>query len=198
MEPKTLSRVFETFFTTKEMGRGTGLGLASAYGIVKGHGGYIEVDSRVGLGTTFRIYLPASRKNAAEPVMASGGVHEGSGTLLLVDDEEIVREIGVRLLTTLGYRVLVAEGGREAVEVVTTQGNEIDLVLLDMIMPGMGGSEVFDRVRNIAPRIKILLSSGYSMDGEAKEIMSRGCNGFIQKPYRLDDLSRKLREILSQ
>jgi two-component system, cell cycle sensor histidine kinase and response regulator CckA len=191
------SRIFDPFFTTKELGGGTGLGLASVYGIVKGHNGYIEVDSDKVSGTTFRIYLPASDKRVKQPVQMSGKVIQGSGNLLIVDDEEMVLKVGVRQLERLGYSVLAAQSGREAIQCFKEHKDEIDLVILDIVMPEMGGGEVYDRMKEIDPQVKVLLSSGYSIDGQAGELLQRGCSGFLQKPFDLKRLSQKVSEILN-
>lgn len=198
MDAKTKERIFDPFFTTKAMGRGTGLGLAMVYGIVKGHGGIIQVDSNPSQGSTFTIFLPASEKKVVREKKDSESIARGEETILLVDDEQIVAEVTRELLSSLGYRVCVAGSGQEAVAVFLEKRGEIDLVILDMIMPGMTGGETFDRLREIDPGIRILLSSGYSIDGEAKTIMERGCNGFLQKPFHLEKLSSKVREVLQQ
>jgi len=196
MDEKTKERIFEPFFTTKEMGRGTGLGLASTYGIIKGHGGFIDVESEPGRGATFSIYLPASSKKITQPHRGQEGIVRGQGTVLLVDDEDMVLEIGRALLETMGYQVLTARDGEEAIRLYESRGSAIDLVLLDVVMPGLGGGEVFDRLKSMNPDMKCLLLSGYSIDGEATEIIQRGCDGFIQKPFKLRDLSKSIREIL--
>ncbi len=198
MDRKTMERIFEPFFTTKEMGRGTGLGLASVYGIVKGHGGFIDVESEKGRGTTFRIYLSATDK----PVIRNGAeVHEpirrGSETILLVDDEQMMLDIGRDLLLTMGYRVITARDGVEAVEIYRGRQSEIDLVLLDIVMPRMGGGQAYDCIKAMNPAVKVLLLSGYSIDGEATQILERGCNGFIQKPFNLEQLSRSVKSVLT-
>jgi PAS domain S-box-containing protein len=198
MDKETIERIFDPFFTTKEMGRGTGLGLASAYGILKAHGGYIDVDSQKGQGTTFNIYLPASEKRIQEAVRGTDQIIRGSETVLLVDDEEAIRQVGQELLETMGYRVLLANDGKEAVELYQKNRNNIDMVLLDMVMPNMGGGEAYDRMKEINPDIKVLLSSGYSIEGEATQILERGCNGFIQKPFTMKKLSGKIRGILGK
>ncbi len=198
MDKETQERLFEPFFTTKKMGLGTGLGLASTYGIIKGHSGYIDVDSEQGRGSTFTIYLPATEKKVEEAVRTAEQIVKGTGTVLLVDDEERVLDVSVEMLERLGYTVLVARGGSEAVEIYKENKDKIDLVILDMIMPWMGGGEVYDRMKEFNPKLKVLLSSGYSMGSQAKEILKRGCDGFIQKPFSMNDLSEKIWEILDE
>jgi len=196
IDKETRDRIFEPFFTTKEMGRGTGLGLASVYGIVKSHGGYIDVNSEKEKGTTFTIHLPASEKEAVLEKTVPADTPKGFGTILLIDDEKMILDVGCELLEELGYTVLSALSGREALEIFQKNSNKIDLVIMDMIMPGMGGGETFDHLRNINPDIKVLLSSGYSVDGQATKILRRGCNGFIQKPFNLNQLAEKIGKIM--
>ncbi len=198
MDKKTMERIFDPFFTTKEMGRGTGLGLASAYGIIKGHSGYIDVESGEGKGTTFSVFLPASKNKVQKVVISAKEVIEGTGTVLLVDDEEMILEVGRDLLEAIGYRVLLSRGGKKAIEIYERNRGEIDIVVLDMVMPNMGGGKVYDRMKEIDPNVKVLLSSGYSIDGEATEILKRGCNGFIQKPFSMKVLSGKIKEIMDR
>jgi len=202
MDQKTITRIFQPFFTTKEMGQGSGLGLASAYGIVKGHGGYIDVESEKGHGSIFSIYIPASEALIQkDPPIVSECIEEGNETILLVDDEEMIIEVGVQLLEKLGYTVLEAGGGKEAIQIYQENKDNIDMIILDMIMPDMadmGGSEAYDKIKIIDPEVKVLLSSGYSVDGQATEILKRGCNSFIQKPFNLKSLSRKIREVLNK
>jgi PAS domain S-box-containing protein len=198
MDEKTAKRVFDPFFTTKEKERGTGLGLASAYGIIKNHDGIIIVESAKGKGATFNLYLPASEKAVIENQLAEQKILVGSETILLVDDEEIIIDVSVQLLEKLGYEVLVARNGAEAIEVYKQNKDKVAIVILDMVMPGMGGGEVYARLKEIDTNVKVLLSSGYSMNGQAAEILKRGCDGFIQKPFKLNDLSNKLREIIMQ
>jgi len=198
MDEATQQRIFEPFFTTKEMGRGTGLGLASAYGIIKNHEGFIDVYSEKGEGTTFNIYLPASEKEIMEEKESVKKVLKGTETVLFVDDEDVILDIGQRLLEKLGYKALIAKSGKKAIKLYKKDKEKIDMVILDMTMPDMGGGKVYDRLKEINPDIKVLLSSGYSISGQAAEILERGCNGFIQKPYRRKELSQKIREILDK
>jgi len=195
MDKHTMKRIFEPFFTTKGLAKGTGLGLASTYGIIKAHGGYIDVDSENGHGTTFSIYLPASERKVGEVAKDAGQIIKGRGVILLVDDEEIVLDVGVQLLEALGYTVFKAKGGREAVEIYKENKDKINIVLLDIIMPDMSGGQVYERMKEINPDIKVLLSSGYNIEGQATEILERGCDGFIQKPFNMKELSRSIDEI---
>ena len=217
MDEATKQRVFEPFFTTKEMGRGTGLGLASVYGIIKNHSGIVNVHSEKGMGTTFDIYLPASEKEVVKEKELHEETLKGAETILLVDDEDIIVDVGEGMLKALGYKVLLARSGKEAIEIVSKayrakgKGQKRkesyapgavppapDLVILDIVMPEMGGGEVYDRIKEIDPDIKVLLSSGYSIDDQAKEILERGCDSFIQKPFNMKRLSQMLREILDK
>jgi two-component system cell cycle sensor histidine kinase/response regulator CckA len=196
MDEATRHRIFEPFFTTREMGKGSGLGLSSAYGIIKNHGGFIDVYSEVGQGATFNIYLPATEMATAKEEARVEDIVTGAGTILLVDDEDMIIDIGKALIEELGYKVLVARSGREAVKIYREKNAEIDLVVLDVVMPDMGGGKTYDRLREIDSGVRVLLLSGYSISGQATEMLYRGCDGFIQKPFDLEKLSRKLGEIL--
>ena len=198
MDKATQQRIFDPFFTTKEMGRGTGLGLASSYGIIKNHNGFIDVYSKKGEGTTFNIYLPASEKESVDEEEVNEELFRGIETLLLVDDEDMIVDVGCGIIEKLGYKSLTAKSGEEAIGVYKKNHDKIDLVIIDMIMPDMGGGETYDKLKEINPDVKVLLSSGYSINGQATEILDRGCNGFIQKPFNMADLSKKIREILDK
>jgi two-component system cell cycle sensor histidine kinase/response regulator CckA len=198
MDKKTMERIFDPFFTTKGMGRGTGLGLAYVYGIIKAHGGYVDAGSQEGHGTTFSIYLPASEKKVRGEKEKAAEVLMGTGTILLVDDEDIVLDACEQMLNALGYKVLLARSGKEAIELYKANKDMVDLVLLDMVMPEMAGGETYDQMKEINPNIKVLLSSGYSINGQATDILDRGCNAFIQKPFRMSDLSQKIGQVLEK
>jgi len=196
MDEKTRERIFEPFFTTKEMGRGTGLGLAMVYGIIKGHNGHVNVYSEIGKGTVFNIYLPASTKEAQKEVRPEEIIFKGQETILLVDDERSIVDVIEEILIMLGYKVLTATAGQEALRIYEANKDMIDLVILDMILPEMGGGEIFDRLKEINPSVKVILSSGYTLNGEASGIIARGCLGFIQKPVNIAELSHKIRDVL--
>ncbi len=198
MDEKVRQRIFDPFFSTKASGKGTGLGLASVYGIIKNHGGYIDVQSQKGQGSQFSIFLPASDKKVLKITEPAPEIMQGSGTILIVDDEEMVLDVGARVLKKLGYTVQESNNGRNAVALYKKLQDKINLVVLDIVMPDMGGGEVYDRLKEINPKVKVLLSSGYSIDDQAREIMGRGCDGFIQKPFSMKAMSDKLSEILSK
>ncbi len=198
MDDATRQRIFEPFFTTKAIGLGTGLGLASAYGIIKNHGGFIDVESTMGEGSTFRIYLPASGNGVSEDARSDEQVMSGHETILLVDDEEVNLLILKELLEATGYKVFLAGSGQEAIATYMSKKDQIDVVIMDMIMPGIGGNKAFQTLRDINPAVKVILCSGYSIDGEAEMIMAKGCNGFIQKPFKIESLTRKIREALAK
>jgi len=198
MDEETRKRIFDPFFTTKEMERGTGMGLSSAYGIIKNHGGFITVYSEPGHGSTFGIFLPASKKKAVEDKKSPAKMIKGSGTVLLIDDEDPVLEVGEEILHLLGYEVMTAKKGQDAIHIYRENHENILLVILDMIMPEISSSEVYDELKKINPDIIVLLSSGYSINGKASEMLNSGCDGFIQKPFTMIQLSQKISEILNK
>jgi len=195
IDPSISHRIFDPFFTTKEFGCGSGLGLASVFGIVKNHDGIVDFESHPGRGTTFSVYLPVSRETCKEPASDPAGILKGPETILLVDDEPFILDVGVKMLEKMGYTVIKACCGDDAVRLFNDIPRQIDLVILDLIMPDIGGGELFDRLRAIRPDIKVLLASGYSM-GDAAAIIARGCNGFIQKPFGMEKLSHAIREVI--
>ncbi len=196
MDQKIMDRIFEPFFTTKEVGKGTGLGLASAYGIIKNHNGIIRVYSEKGHGTTFNIYLPVSESEEVSAEEIKADMLRGTETVLLVDDEEKPIMVEELMLKELGYEVVTARSGREAIEQYQNHKNSFDLVALDMIMPEMSGKETYERLKEIDPDVKVLLVSGYTINKQVKELMDMGCNGFIQKPFDILQLSQKIRDVL--
>ena len=191
-------KIFEPFFTTKEVNRGTGLGLASAFSIIKSHGGVINVHSKKGKGATFNIFLPASDKKLVKKENFNKKVLKGAETVLLVDDEDMILYVGRDLLEKLGYKVLIANSGKETIKIYKKFWKEIDIVIMDIVMPRMGGEELYNKLKKINPEIKVLLSSGYDLNGLAGKILSRGCNGFLQKPYKIKALSQEIRKILDK
>ncbi len=202
MDEETKERVFEPFFTTRDREkRGVGLGLASVYGIIRNHGGMINVYTEKGVGTTFRIYLPAFEPTASdrgEREALEQRVLKGTEGILVVEDEELLMDVAVKMLEVMGYRVFTAKSGAEALERYHAYRNDIDLIMLDMVMPGMGGEETFRKLKEIRPDIKVILASGYSLNEQATRIMEGGCCAFLQKPHNTVELSRTIRDVLSQ
>ena len=198
MDTATRKRIFDPFFTTRAVGEGTGLGLASAYGIIRNHGGVINVESEAGMWTAISFLLPAvvTEAESETAVLDSEQIHKGDETVLLVDDEAMIIDIGTEFLRLMGYRVLTAENGTKGLQLYREKSDEIALVVLDMVMPDMTGGECFDKLRDLNSTVKVLLSSGYSIDGQAGKILERGCNGFIQKPFKIAQFSKKIRDIL--
>jgi len=200
MNREILDHVFEPFYTTKDVGKGTGLGLAMVYGIVKNHEGYILCYSEVSTGTTFKIYLPAMEQSGQR--QKTGEVEDpfkgGDETILLVDDEEYIRDLGVELLTDAGYKVLTATNGEEGLELYRQKRENIDLVILDLVIPGMGGKKCYEEILKINPKSKILIVSGYSANGPGKEAIKAGAKGFVGKPFDVSHLLETIREILDE
>jgi signal transduction histidine kinase len=196
MPADIVAKAFEPFFTTKAIGEGTGLGLASAYGVVKHHGGFFVVESEEGRGSTFRVFLPAASAPAARVPDERPATAPGGKSVLLIDDEEHVLRAAERALARMGYRVTATRSGAEALEWSRGAPSPPDLVMLDMIMPGMSGRATFTALRAVWPEVKVLLTSGYSAEGTAQEILDAGCSGFLQKPYDRRALVAKLKELL--
>ncbi|MDO9264063.1 MAG: response regulator [Desulfosalsimonadaceae bacterium] len=196
MDPSVVSRIFDPFFTTKKRGQGTGLGLSSVYGIIQRHGGHITVDSQPGIGSVFSIYLPASQKQAVVQQPAKDIIVSGTETILIVDDEPDILEIGKEMLEALGYKVYAARNGDEAITLFSTLTGRIHMVILDMVMPGKSGGEVYDRLQEVNPDVRVLISSGYSQNSRVEALLKKGCSGFIQKPFSIQLLSRKVRNVL--
>ena len=190
-----IESIFEPFFTTKN-GKGTGLGLASCYGIVKAHSGYIDVASKEGEGSTFYIYLPAIKVSPEIKNDDTSPAQRGTGTVLIVDDEEMVLEASVTILTRLGYVAFGAISGEEVLEKYADKLDGIDVVIIDMIMPGLSGGELYTRLKGIKPDIKVLLCSGYSMNQNIQPFLEQGCQGFLQKPFSVGKLSAAIKNIL--
>jgi PAS domain S-box-containing protein len=192
-----MDHIFEPFFTTKGKGEGTGLGLATAYGIINNHGGQLNVSSEQGIGTTFTIILPATKKSISNKIL-EGKVITGEETILLVDDEEDVRTLSKSQLETLKYKVLLAANGPQAIKIYKKNKRKIDLVIVDMIMPEMNGKETFSELQKIDPKVKVLLMSGFSQKDEVNEVLKRGAIGFIQKPFTFQKLSTDINKALKK
>jgi len=204
MDRELQAHIFEPFFTTKKLGKGTGLGLAVVYGIVKQHNGYLEVESEIYKGTTFKIFLPASTKEQDKGLEVKNKLNTsqgGSETILIVEDEEIVRNVAVRLVNGLGYKVLLAKNGEEAMEVFNRERNSLDLVVMDVVMPKESGPEVYKKMNCINPKLPVLFVTGYDAESKVSSL-TRGLNqaliALLQKPYSKEILGRKIRELLDK
>ena len=197
MDKETLKRVFEPFYTTKGVGEGTGLGLAMVHGIVKHHEGYITCYSEPGHGTTFKIYFPADTAiEEVEKIEVKPIPQGGSETILLVDDEEHIRDLGSRILQKAGYKVIKASNGKEALEAYTSNSDQVKLVILDLIMPKMGGKQCLEGLLSLNPSVKVIIASGYSADGPTKDTLTAGVKGFVSKPYNIRQMLGVVREVL--
>jgi two-component system, cell cycle sensor histidine kinase and response regulator CckA len=196
MDEAIQQRIFEPFFTTQEPGRGTGLGLASAFGIIKNHSGIITVESQLGRGSTFRVYMPASDTKPEIEKTSSDSIEIGMETILLVDDEAYIIDVGELMLQGLGYTVLTANSGPAAVKLFSELKDTIDLVVLDLVMPEMGGEQVFREIRSLKPGIKVLFASGHYVGEQTHDLLKTEESDFLQKPFNLRQLSTKIRGLL--
>ncbi|MFC1864081.1 response regulator, partial [Thermodesulfobacteriota bacterium] len=198
MDEMTLNHIFEPFFTTKDKSEGSGLGLAMVYGIVKKHGGYITCPSEISKGTVFKIYFPVLEGRTAvdqegETMIKGKG---GNETILFVDDDKINRELGEEILTNFGYKVIKASDGESALESYQDNKGEIDLVLLDLIMPGIGGQKCLEELKKMDPEVKVIVSSGYSSSNLHEEAIKYGAKDFIGKPYNIKQMLSAVRKVL--
>jgi len=199
IEPEIQERIFDPFFTTKESTGGekhSGLGLAMVFGIVKGHSGTVKLESGMGEGSVFSIYLPRTGKNVQKGKEKEKRIPGGNETILVVDDEAVLCEVVEQMLVTGGYRVILARDGKQALDIYSRQHEDIDLVLLDLIMPEMNGKKVYERFKKINAKVKVLITSGYSKAGQAQAMLADGAQGFLQKPYERADMLYKVREVL--
>jgi len=201
MSADIVSKIFEPFFTTKEKGKGTGLGLAMAFNIIKNHGGWISVSSRPGKGTIFQIYLPAAielQPASAGKVKAAEAplLPKGNETVLLVDDEKPIRDMGKAFLSRLGYTALLAEDGEQAIRLYRRHQNGVGAVILDMTMPKLTGKQTLKQILEINPKAKVILVSGYTAEGTSEELLAEGAMGFLQKPYNIMLFAQTLRRVL--
>ncbi len=195
MDEETRLKIFEPFFTTKPLGKGTGLGLATVFGIVKQNGGFIQVDSKLGRGTTFVVYLPGTRITASQEERTTSVVETGEGgTILVVEDSEPLREMILETLESMGYTALMAKDGQQAIRLCNQFSGAIDVLLSDVIMPRMNGPEVMRRVKEIRPEIAVLFMSGYTNDVTLRHGVSNAEVSFIQKPFTSIELMHKIRE----
>ncbi|MFW6098179.1 MAG: hybrid sensor histidine kinase/response regulator, partial [Chloroflexota bacterium] len=197
IEAEHLGHIFEPFFTTKAPGKGSGLGLAQVYGIVKQHQGHIEAKSVVGQGTTFKIYLPALHEAPEnEELTEEGSGTEAEGTVLVVEDNEIIREALSEILKTIGYEVFEAEDGQEAIEVFKAHRKEIGLIISDMVMPRMGGKALHDALRALNPDMRMIFTSGYPLDAENKRFVEESGSVWVNKPFSHETLARAIGRVL--
>jgi signal transduction histidine kinase/CheY-like chemotaxis protein len=197
MSDEVKDHIFEPFFTTKELGKGTGMGLAMVYGVITSHSGSITVDSMVGRGTTFTVSFPAVEQDNASEDKPSPAIAHGKGTILVVDDEEYIRNILRNMLEKLGYKVLLAANGKEAVDTYAKDGERIDLVILDLIMPVMSGREAYEQLMRMNSGVKVLVASGHSTAEQSDFFARQNSHAFIQKPFKMHDISAKVQALLS-
>ena len=200
MDHQTLEQIFEPFFTTKSEGKGTGLGLSIVYGVVKRHDGFVQCFSEPGKGTTFKIYFPAMAESSIREVESaqSGMPQRGNETILLVDDEEFVLDLGVKFLSRAGYTTITARNGREAIEIFKRDKDRISLVILDLIMPEMGGLQCLEEMKRIEPSAKVLIASGFAVEESEKEIIESFAKGFVSKPYQVNRILDAVRKAIDE
>ncbi len=201
MSRETLSHIYEPFFTTKDVGKGTGLGLASVYGCVKSHSGFINVKSEPGRGTAFQVHLPILRQTgqqAPEKGAETRGMPTGKGHVLVVDDEEIIRGFCRELLTDSGYSVTECCDGLEAVEYFQKRHKRVDVAIVDMIMPRMSGVDCIREIRRIDPELRVILSTGYDFTNKTQHLISSGITDFLQKPFRESDLLKAVGRVFEE
>ncbi len=197
IDPDLLDRIFEPFYTTKARGEGTGLGLSMVYRIIKSHGGHVLCESELGKGTTFKMYLPERPFPEQAKVTTTPDLSTtATGTILLVDDELLVRSLARRVLEKAGYTVITAEDGQEAIEIYKRKGEEISLIILDLIMPVMNGKRCFEEVLRLDPSAKIIIASGFAPEESTKELLERGAKDFVPKPYKVNNLLTAVRDVL--
>jgi CheY-like chemotaxis protein len=198
MDAAVRGQIFEPFFTTKPVGQGTGLGLSTVYGIVKQSGGHISVYSEPGLGSTFKVYLPHVQSSDSEPAVgpSTARLPRGSETILLVDDDEGVRTVSRRILQRAGYTVLSAPDGVEAMRMVAESADRVDLLVTDVVMPGLGGRDLVTHVRERHPELRVLFVSGYTEEGVRKQGVLQPGTEFLEKPFTAERLAQKVREVL--
>jgi two-component system cell cycle sensor histidine kinase/response regulator CckA len=206
MSPEVLEKIFEPFFTTKEVGKGTGLGLSTVFGIIKQSGGFIDVDSRMGRGTIFRIYLPRHipeiqdipEEVKAETTKKPAADMTGQGTILIVEDEDPVRAVNARALSARGYTILEAASGVEALQVMQERGSSVDLVVSDVVMPEMDGPTLLGELRKIYPNLKVIFVSGYAEDAFKKNLPEGEEFNFLPKPFSLRQLVETVKQVIGQ
>ncbi len=198
IDQEILPRIFEPFFTTKELGKGTGLGLAMVYGIVKSHKGFCIVASTQGKGSSFAVYLPVAGSSEEEEILPQAVDQALKATILIVDDEELVASMLAEHLYNLGCRTFQAGNGEEALEILALHIDELDVVILDINMPVMDGKAAYEKMVEMKPDLKVLVASGYTLNGQAEELLQKGAHGFIQKPYSLENIAAKIRQVLKQ
>jgi PAS domain S-box-containing protein len=199
MDEVTLEHIFEPFYTTKEFGKGTGLGLATVYGIVKSHDGYIVCYSKSGEGTAFKTYFPIIKlQEESDENIVETAIKGGTETILLVDDEDVIRDLGEQILTDFGYTVLSVADGESALEFYRKEKGRVELVILDLIMPGMGGRRCLEQILQINSGAKVLIASGYAANASSEETRKIGAKGFLGKPYSLQQMLQEVRRVLDE